>query len=128
MPNYVVKKSLIGTVSIWCILFFWLIIPLLIQIVALLRASAYSIEFYENRMVIKSGILAKNERQSVFSGVYSVSVSRTMMGMLFGYGDVSVDCPGRWDIDTRKIKNPTGLKLFLERHITSAGMTNIIYN
>jgi hypothetical protein len=39
-----------------------------------------------------------------------------------------VDCPGKWDIDTQGIKDPRGLKSYLETKITSSGMTNIIVN
>ena len=68
-PNYVAKKSKAAVLSIWLILFCWLIIPAIVQIVRLVKAHCYSIEFYDERIVIKSGVLNKNERQSVFAGV-----------------------------------------------------------
>ena len=127
-PNYVAKKSKVAVLSIWLILFCWLIIPAIVQIVRLVKAHCYSIEFYDERIVIKSGVLNKNERQSVFAGVYSVSVHTPFLGSIFGYGDVAVDCPGRWDVDTIGIKAPQELKRYLESKITSKGMTNIIHN
>ncbi len=127
-PNYVAKKSAASVLSIKLLLFFWLVIPLIIQIVRIVSAKCYSIEFYDNKLIVKSGIFNKSETQSVFAGVYSVSISQTLAGRILGYGDIRVDCPGKWDVDTIGIKNPEALKKYLEEHITSNGMTNIIYN
>lgn len=127
-PNYVAKKSIVASLSIWLILFFWLVIPLIIQIVRILKAASYSIEFYDNKIVVKSGVINQNEDQSVFSYVYSVSLSRTFFGRLFNYGSVRVDCPGRWDIDTEGIKDPIGFKKFLEGYISNNNAVNIINN
>ena len=127
-PNYVAKKSVTGVLSFWLIVFFWLVIPLIIQIARILSAKCYSIEFYDNKIVVKSGVLNKKERQSVFGGVYSVSVSQSFVGRIFNYGNIKVDCPGRWDIDTTGIKDPSALKKYLENYITANGMTNIIHN
>ena len=114
--------------SPWLLLFFWLIVPLIIQIARIVSASFYSIEFYDNKMVIKSGVFNKVERQSVFAGVYSVSLSQSFLGGIFDYGDVRVDCPGRWDVDTYGIKAPNSLKNYLQNYISTDGMTNLIYN
>ena len=127
-PNYVAKKSATSVLSFWLIVFFWLVIPLIIQIARILSAKCYSIEFYDNKIVVKSGILSKQEKQSVFGGVYSVSISQSFAGRIFNYGNIKVDCPGKWDIDTTGIKDPESLKIYLENYITASGMTNIIHN
>ena len=127
-PNYVAKKSAVSVLSFWLILFFWLVIPLIIQIARILSAKCYTLEFYDNKVVTKSGVLNKSENQTVFSKVYSVSLSQTLFGRMFGYGNITVDCPGAWDIDTCGIKNPAGLKKYLESHISSNGITNVIHN
>ena len=127
-PNYVAKKSVTSVLSFWLIVFFWLVIPLMIQIARILSAKCYLIAFYDNKIVVKSGVLNKKERQSVFGGVYSVSVSQSFVGRIFNYGSIQVDCPGRWDIDTVGIKDPSALKKYLENYITANGMTNIIHN
>ena len=127
-PNYVAKKSVAPVLSFWLIIFFWLVIPLIIQIARILSAKYYSIEFYDDKIVVKSGVLNKNESQSIFVGVYSVSVSQSFVGRIFNYGDIKVDCPGKWDIDTTGIKDPSELKKYLENKITARGMTNIIHN
>ncbi len=128
MPNYVAKKSVVSALSIWLILFSWLIIPLIIQIARIASVLCYSIEFYNNKIITKSGVLNKQENQSVFAGVYAVNISQSLFGRIFGYGDIRVDCPGKWDIDTTGIKNPMELKKYLEGRITAEGMTNIIHN
>ena len=127
-PNYVAKKSAASVLSFWLIVFFWLVIPLIIQIARILSAKCYSIEFYDDKIVVKSGVLNKNEVQSVFGGVYSVSVSQSFAGRIFNYGNIQVDCPGRLDIDTADIKDPSALKKYLENYISANGMTNIIHN
>ena len=125
-PNYVVKKSVVPALSVWLILFFWLIVPLVIQIVRILAAKSYSVEFYDTKVVTKSGIFNKQEKQCVFAGVNSVSLSQGLLGQMFGYGDVKVDCRGKWDVDTYGIRDPRGLKNFLESKITTDNMTTVI--
>ena len=127
-PNYTATKSAAPVLSFWLILFFWLIIPLIIQIYRIVAAKSYSIEFYDEKIIVKSGVFNKSESQTVFSGVYSVSLSQSFMGRIFGYGDISVDCPGKWDIDTFGIKDPVALKRYLESKITSSGIQKIITN
>ena len=127
-PNYVAKKSTASVLSFWLIILFWLIIPVFIQIARILAAKCYSIEFYDEKMVVKSGVLAKKEDQTVFAGVYAVSINQSILGRIFDFADIKVDCPGRWDVDTTGIKNPTGLKSYLQERITASGLTSIVHN
>jgi len=125
-PNYVCKKSVLATISIWRILFFWLIIPLIVQIVKCVNAASQVIEFYNDKVVIKSGVLNKNEKQCIFLGVRSVSIHQTLMGRLFNYGDVNVDCVGKWDVDTTNIKRPKEFKAYLESRLSTSGINTIV--
>ena len=127
-PNYVAKKSLISSLNIFLILFAWLIIPAIIQLIKILDAKCYVIEFYDEKVVRKSGILTRREKQTVFGGVYAVNITKTLVGRIFDYGDVQIDCPGKWDIDTSCIKNPEGLRDYLESYISASGMTSIVYS
>lgn len=122
-PNYVVKKSIAASISIWNILFCWLIIPLIVQIVRIVKAANYRIEFYDNKIVTKSGVLSKNEKQTAFSGVVAVSINQPLMGRIFNYGNVKVDVFGKWDVNTEKVKDPKGLKEFLESKLDNSGIT-----
>ena len=128
MVNYTVKKSVIHQISFLLIIASIFIIPLFIQIWKIFYAKSFSIEFFENKIVTKSGVFSRKEQQTVFMGVYSVSISQSFFGRIFNYGDVRVDCPGRWDVDTVGIKDPHGLKRFLESRISVAGTTNVIHN
>ena len=127
-PNYVAKKSLISSLNIFLILFAWLIIPAIIQLIKILDAKCYVIEFYDEKVVRKSGILTRREKQTVFGGVYAVNITKTLVGRIFDYGDVQIDCPGKWDIDTTRIKNPEGLRDYLEGYISAKSMTSIVYS
>ena len=127
MPNYIARKSVVPVLSPLCILFFWLVIPLIIQIVRIIGAKKEVIEFYDDRVIRKSGILNKRETQSVFMGVYAVSIYRSLAGRMFGYGDLILDVPGKWDIATTGIKNPEGLKSYLETKITARNTTNVVF-
>ena len=117
-PNYVAKKSVVPVLSFWLILFCWLIVPAIVQVVRILQAKCYSLEFYDSKIIVKSGVLNKKEKQTVFGGVYAVSVSQSLLGRIFSYGDLSADAPGKWDVSTYGIKNPRELKQYLERFIT----------
>ena len=127
-PKYVAKKSIAYSLNIWLILFFWLVIPLIIQIVKIIQASKYKIEFYEEKVVVKSGIFSTSEKQFVFLGVFGVSIEQNLLGKIFNYGDVRIDCPGKWDVDTEGLADPKGLKSFLEKYITTRGVNRGVYN
>jgi len=128
MANYTVKKSVIHSISFWLVILSFLVIPLFIQIWRIIEAKNYSIEFLNNKIITRSGVLNKKEYQTVFMGVYSVSISQSFFGRIFNYGDVRVDCPGKWDVDTIGIKDPQGLKRFLESKISASQTTNVIHN
>ena len=127
-PNYVAKKSAVPVLSPLCIIFFWLVVPLIIQIYRIVEAKKSVIEFYDDKMIVKGGVFNTYERQSVFMGVYSVSISQSFFGHIFGYGDIAVDCPGKWDVSTYGIKDPQALKHYLETKITARGINQVIMN
>lgn len=127
-PRCVVKKSVFPELNFWLILFSWLIVPLIIQIVKIVFAKCYTLKFYDDRVVVVEGLFDKKEKHTIFSGVYAISMYRSFWGRVFNYGDIKIDCPGVWDIDTRGIVNPKKLKRYLETRIITGGMTNVIYN
>ncbi len=120
MIRYEAKKSLWTAVTPMCILFCWLIIPVFIILFRMLSNSFKTVEFYDDKVVEKSGVLNKIEKSNVFTGVVAVSVKQSLLGRLLGYGDVRIDTRGKFDINTTGIKNPNGLKKYLEEHIISA--------
>lgn len=124
--NYVAKKSAWGAVSIWSILFCWLIIPIFVMIFKIIALKAESIEFYDGKVVQKSGILSKREKQSLLTNVTSVSVNQSLWGRIFNYGDVKVDLIGKWDIDTVGISRPNELKAFLEDYLSNKNIHQLV--
>lgn len=117
--NYVAKKSAWEAVTFWRVVLFWLIVPLIIMIADIIRLKSESIEFYDDKIIQKSGIFSRNEKKSVFTGVVSVGVQQSFWGRIFNYGDVNVDVMGKWDINTKGISNPRKLQEYLEGYIVS---------
>lgn len=117
-PNYVASRTAWNAVNWFRVLFFWLIIPLIIMIVGIIENKKNKIEFYDNYIIEKSGILSKKEKKSVFAGVCSVSVSQSIWGRICNYGDVHVDVVGqRWSINTEGISRPNELKEYIDSKI-----------
>lgn len=128
-PEYIAKKSAWCLINFWSILFCVLIIPLFVLIIRIIVLKKYSIEFYQDRIVVKYGWLSKHESQSAFMGVYSVSVDQSLGGRICNYGNVRVDVPGNWDIDTRGISKPQELKAYLSTKTVRRQQTNnVLFN
>ena len=117
-PNYVATKSAWACVSFLWIVACILIIPLIILIFRIISIKHYRIEFYDDKVIVKSGWLNTNTRQMTFAGVTAVGVNQTLWGKIFGYGNVWVDCVGKWDLSTTTyIKNPAALEEYLQTKI-----------
>ncbi|MCX4362998.1 MAG: PH domain-containing protein [Clostridia bacterium] len=113
-PEFIAKKSIWRAITPFRVLFCWLIIPLLLMLADIIKLKCQSIEFYNDYIVQKICVIAKNERKSAFMGIISVSVSQSVGGRIFGYGDITVDVVGKWDINTKAIASPERLKRYLE--------------
>lgn len=128
-PNYVATRSACSAVTFRRIILFFLIIPIILMIVDGIAAKKYRIEFYDDHIIEKSGILSKREKRSAFNGVVGVSVSQSLWQRLWKCGDVHVDVIGKWDINTNGIANPQGLQNYLETKFVKNGqITNIMAN
>lgn len=112
--NYVAKKAAITSVTPLRIIFFWLIVPLIIMIVGAIQKANHKYEFYDKYVLEKFGILSKNEDKIAFNGVVAVSVRCSMVGRMFGYGDVYIDVVGKNNLLLEGIKKPFELKKYLE--------------
>jgi len=125
---YTVKKSIVPSFSFLRILFFWLIIPCILIIIDIIKFSKEKVEIYEKHIIEKTGILSKNEKQTTFAGIVSVSVNQTLFGRMFNYGNVTIDIVGKGGIYIEGAKNPFELKKFLESKFidTNNITTNII--
>lgn len=97
------------------------------MIVDLIICKNERIEFYDDKVVVKSGVLPKKERKSVFTGVLSVSVEQSLWGGLFHYGNVNVDVMGKWDVNLEGVYKPKELEAYLETKIVhKSAFTNIL--
>lgn len=126
-PDYVAKKSILGECGgkiFICILFCWLIVPIFLMIYMIIEVKKFRIEFYKDKVIMHRGFLHTEERQSILTTIVGVRINRSIAGNIFNYGDVVVDMVGRWDIDTRAIKDPVALKNYLESVMTNAGTKN----
>lgn len=95
--------------------------------VLLFRITAtkkYRIEFYDDKIITYSGLINTTKKQSVFMGVTATSVNQTLLGKIFNYGHVKVDCVGKWDVDTTYIKNPNELETYLQSKIIQTPQAN----
>ena len=116
-PNYVAKKSVAGECGgkiFLCVLLCWLIVPIIIMICLIVKTKKFRLEFYDTRVIMRRGVFNTEEQQSLLTTIVGVRINQTMGGQIFNYGDVIVDMVGRWDVDTHAIKEPNGLKKYLE--------------
>lgn len=129
-PNYTARKSIPAHISLLLIILspFTLGITLIVQICRILKAASYSIEFYDDRIIAKKGVINRSEQSSVFMGVYSVSIRQSLFGRMFNYGDLNIDCVGKWDVSTTKLKNPYALKAYLETRVVRGPQNTMIFN
>ncbi len=123
-PNYVAKKSVFSVLSFWRVVSCILIIPLFVLVFKIIAAKKYRIEFYDDKIVTYSGLINVQKKQIVFMGVTGTSISKSLMGQIFHYGNVAVDCVGKWDVDTGGIKNPEALENYLQTKIVKASINN----
>ena len=127
--NYIAKKSAWSAVTLGRVLLIWLIIPIFIIIFDIIRLKCETIEFYDNQIVTKKGVLSKKVKKTVFTGVVSVSVNQSLLGRIFNYGNIDVDTMGAWDVNTKGIFNPHKLEEYLETKIVDKNVfSNVITN
>ena len=125
-PNFVAKKSVMSEISFLRILACILIIPIFILVFRIIAVKKFRIEFYDDKIVTYKGLINTSKKQCVFMGVTASSISQGMFGHIFNYGDVTVDCVGKWDVDTTYIKNPAELDAYLQTKIVHTADTNQI--
>ena len=133
-PDYVVRKSIFGAYGgriLICILVCVIliisafaaagyavlclcIIPLFIVVWYIVKAATCRIEFYSDKIIVHSGLIATKEKRIVLTPVMAVSIKYSLAGRIFNYGNVVIDTVGRWDIDTRGIRRPEALREFIE--------------
>ena len=119
-PHIIARKSILPAFKIWRILTFWLIIPLIMIIVDVVKLKHQYVEFYDSFVIKKKGVFNKTEERCMFPKVLSCHVYRSFWGRVFNYGDIRVDAIGKWDVDLIGIKRPLYVRKYLENHFISA--------
>lgn len=100
----------------------------LIMIIA--SGRSYRIMVYTNKIVVKWGLISKQERQSVMTPILGVSVSQSVNGRMYNYGAVHIDKVGKgWDVNMECVTKPHKFKEFLETLIDeSKPLENVHFN
>ena len=114
--EYVAKQSTFYQFSflLCLILLVLFVLPGVIYIlVKVLKANHHTITFYKGKYIIKTGIIHTNETEVVFKGVLSASVQQGAKGKIFNFGDVRADIAGSKKLYLTGVKNPNGLKNYL---------------
>ena len=114
-----------------CILLLVLgLIPGIIYIlVKNLSAHSYKVMFYDDKYIVKSGIINTHEDELVFKGVLAVSIDQSLKGKMFNFGDVKVDVVGANNITLCGVKDPEALKKYLlSRKVDIAEIRHTVIN
>ena len=125
------RSSLFDFSFFICILLLVLgLIPGIIYIlVKNLSAHSYQVIFYDDKFIVKSGIINTHEDESVFKGVLSVSINQSLKGKMFNFGDVKVDIVGTKNITLCGVKDPEALKKYLQsRKVDVAEIRHTVIN
>lgn len=119
-PHIVARKSILPAFKLWRVLLFWLIVPLVMIIVDVIKLRSQYVEFYDSFVIKKRGVFNKTEERCMFPKVLSCNVYRSFWGRVFNYGDIQIDAIGKWDVDLTGIKRPLFVRKYLENHFISA--------
>ena len=114
-----------------CILLLVLgLIPGIIYIlVKNLSTHSYKVMFYDDKYIVKSGIINTHEDELVFKGVLAVSIDQSLKGKMFNFGDVKVDVVGANNITLCGVKDPEALKKYLlSRKVDIADIKHTVTN
>ena len=130
--KYTATRSALSEFSfLICILLLVLgLIPGIIYIVVKnLSAHRCQVIFYDDKYVMKSGVINTQEDESAFKGVLSVSVNQSLKGKMFNFGDVKIDVVGASNIFLTGVKDPEALKKYLQsRKVDMADTRHTLVN
>ena len=94
-----------------------------------LSAHSYKVMFYDDKYIVKSGIINTHEDELVFKGVLAVSIDQSLKGKMFNFGDVKVDVVGANNITLCGVKDPEALKKYLlSRKVDIADIKHTVTN
>lgn len=92
----------------WHLAFGWLIIPL---IIALWRRAGLLLCVYQDRVVLKRGVLSKHITQVLISDIRSLDTKQGVVQRIFRVGDILIGTAGMsgYEIVAKGLPNPNGI-------------------
>ena len=126
--NYVLTKSAWKAFTLWRVLLIWTIIPIFIIVFHIIILKNDKTYFYDDRVVTKSGILSKHEKETSFVGISAICVDQSLFGRMFKFGDLKIDVVGKWKVCIKGVKRPKEAKEFLSQYIVKKdNITSVIH-
>ena len=131
--DFIILKGMKPELIDFIILAIPLLIPAVPVIIHTIIIKCMRIEFYDNKYVFKEGVLDVEEETRILVNVYGVTVKQTLLGRIFKYGSVYINCPGTESDLTffrfnNYIKNPKALKRYLDSRVNPKAVAGIIHN
>ena len=115
-PHIIARKSILPAFKAWRVCTFFLIVPLIMIIVDVVKLRHQYVEFYDSFVIKKYGVFNKREEKCMFPKILSCDVYRPFWGRVFNYGNIKIDAIGKWDVDLTYIKRPLYVRKYLENH------------
>ncbi|MDE7263182.1 MAG: PH domain-containing protein [Anaeroplasmataceae bacterium] len=84
-----------------------------------------TIKFYKNKYRIQSGLIHRRDSEILLIKILSVSVYQGLCGHLFDFGDVVINVVGRKNISLFDVKNPYGLKRYIQSILDQTDLNTI---
>ena len=89
-------------------------VVLLVQFALIVRVKSFKIKIYENRIIIKEGILfATSEQHLTFDGSARFIINRSFLGRFAGIAQVTIIWPAGFTLTESFIRRPGKLKKFI---------------
>lgn len=100
----------------------WTLLFLVAMIWTLVIIRCNYIEFYDDYVIEKKGVIFRNSKKTIFPQIVSVKTRRNILG----YGNVEIDVVGPWDVNLAKLKRPEDVREYLVDHmVNSVAVENI---
>ena len=120
-----IEKTLVGDEKIashfkihWivyveCILFFWLLFPL----IKLIKLLFIEYALTNKRVVTKAGVISRHSEEMRLIKVETVEVKQGIIGRIFGYGNVHISGTGTSNVVFSNVANPIEVKKSIDAQL-----------
>lgn len=101
----------------WYVGFVFIVLAMIILTFSILKLHCYRLYFYDANVMVKEGVLKRDEINFAFLGVLEVTIKQSFIDRIFRVGDVKINFVGQNGIDEKTITdiaNPKKLKKYLE--------------